>query len=50
MRDHVKNDVNQEYVIVQPHRDENYEPVPLYPLIESQDEKDEKYQQVEPRE
>lgn len=50
MRDHVENDVNEEKVIVQPHRDEYYEPVPLHFLIGSHDQQDCKYEQIGPAE
>lgn len=48
MRDHVENNINEENVVVQPHWNENYEPVPLYSLVEPQDQQNQEYEQIKP--
>jgi len=50
VRNHVKNNINKKNVIVEPYRNENYEPIPLYSLIEPQDQQNQEYEQIEPGE
>lgn len=50
VRNHVKNNINKKNVIVEPYRNKNYKPVPLYSLVEPQDQQDQEYEQIEPGE
>jgi len=47
-RNHIKNNINKKNVIVEPHWNENYEPIPFYPLIKPQNQQDQEYKQIKP--
>lgn len=50
MRNHVENNINEKNIVVEPHWNENYEPIPLYSLVESQNQQNQEYEQIKPRE